>query len=334
MQSNRSVPQTPPCSNPHLATPPNLQANLNPFFNWDPGPPLQPIADDDPVTEEELEILLNETIVGMPTPKQGPISLSTKQDLSPTSLMVARMIGGMESGKLLRVLFDSGGAATMIQKRALPPSAKISSSPEGKRYSTVAGPFFANSSVLVHDFIFPEFDRSKTVLGGKFKVFDAPECPHDVILGRDVLTALGVIINFDNGTVKWMEHVVKMKSRDHWRSSFNTTLALDANYLDVLDEDAFILDAKYEATTAREVAQAQKHLTKEQQDLLEKALANTDGLFDGKLGRYKAEEVHLEVEEGATPVHSRAYSQATRTILQTRIRTSHQHRSTELNWSY
>jgi len=196
-------------------------------------------------------------------------------------------MGGMESGKLLRVLFDSGGANTMIQQRVLPSNAKIDSLPEGKSYSTIAGPFFANQSVVVQDFFFQEFDRSKTITGGSFKVFNAPECPHDVIIGRDVLAALGFIINLENGTVKWMENIVKMKSPDHWRSSLNTTMALDATYLDALDEDAFILDAKYEATTPHEVAQAQKHLTKEQQDQLEKALANTEELFDGKLGHYK-----------------------------------------------
>lgn len=87
-------------------------------------------------------------------------------------------------------------------------------------------------------------------------------------------------------------------------------MALDANYLDYLDDadDAFILDAKYEATSAKEVADAQKHLSQDQKDKLESALANTTELFDGKLGLYKAEEIHLEIEPNAVPVHSRAYS--------------------------
>ena len=135
---------------------------------------------------------------------------------------------------------------------------------------TVVGPFAANKSIAVQDFILPEIDRSKRIQAGAFKVFDVPDCPHDVLLGREVLLALGMIIAFDTKAVKWMYQVVRMKKYDHWRSSTNTALALHANYLDSLHEDglgnAFILDAKYEATSARQVAEAQKHLNKDQQD--------------------------------------------------------------------
>ncbi|CAJ1962557.1 unnamed protein product [Cylindrotheca closterium] len=71
---------------------------------------------------------------------------------------------------------------------------------------------------------------------------------------------------------------------------------------------AFILDAEYKATTGREVAPKQVHLTTEQQNLLATALENTQELFDGNLGHYKQEKIHLEVEDGAVPVHSKAYS--------------------------
>ena len=73
---------------------------------------------------------------------------------------------------------------------------------DGKRYNTIAGPFVANKSIAVQDFILPDIDRSKRVRGGAFKVFDVPDCPHDVILGREVLLALGMIIDFDTKAVK------------------------------------------------------------------------------------------------------------------------------------
>ena len=41
---------------------------------------------------------------------------------------------------------------------------------------------------------------------------------------------------------------------------------------------------------------------------MENALANTTEPFDGKLGLYREEEIHLELEPNAEAVHSRAYS--------------------------
>ena len=259
-----------------------------------------------------MEILLNEIIAGIPVPKQMSQTMNKQDDLMPISLMICRMIGGKESGKLLRVLFDSGGTKTMIHERILPQGAEIRTDSQNRMCNTVAGQFNANKTVVVEDFILPEFDRSKRVLGGTFTVFNIPNCAHDVILGRDMLQALGFTINFENPNpnVKWLDNTVLMKKPQHFRSSTNTAMALDANYLDYLDDadDAFILDAKYEATSAKEVADAQKHLSQDQKDKLESALANTTELFDGKLGLYKAEEIHLEIEPNAVPVHSRAYS--------------------------
>ncbi|CAJ1946507.1 unnamed protein product [Cylindrotheca closterium] len=105
---------------------------------------------------------------------------------------------------------------------------------------------------------------------------------------------------------------VKIDPNTHFQNHTNWTIALDC-YLDILDDDdiaddAFILDAKYEATTGAEVSSKQVHLTKKQQDQFATALENKQELFDGNLGHYKHEKIHLEVEDGVIPIHSKAYS--------------------------
>ncbi|CAJ1960596.1 unnamed protein product [Cylindrotheca closterium] len=90
------------------------------------------------------------------------------------------------------------------------------------------------------------------------------------------------------------------------------SMALDRDVLDIYDaddaDDAFIMDAKYEATSGAEVADKQQHLTEDQRKLLAQALKNTDKIFDGQLGHYKHEKVPLELIENAQPVFSKAYS--------------------------
>jgi hypothetical protein len=226
-----------------------------------------------------------------------------KKNLNPTSILMARKIGGIDSTKLLRVLFDSGSSKTLLNSRALPPGASVSTI-DSKPYSTVAGTFLANKSVKLRTFVLPEFDSNKQIYGCTASVFDQPSCPHDIILGRDILGDIGFDILFSQGVCKWMGKTVLMKAPGHWDHPTNVTLAFDEGFLDILDEDddysqddAFILDAKYEATSGADVAAKQQHLTQEQRDLLAKALAHTAELFDGQLGHYKEEMIHLELEQ-------------------------------------
>lgn len=224
-----------------------------------------------------------------------------KEDFSPTSLMVCKKIGGLESGKPLRVLFDSGGSNTMVNARALPKGAKVKTLPNAKACTTVAGTFNANKTCQLRDFILPEFNRNRRHYGVTATVFDSPTCPHDVIIGRDLLHDLGIVLDFSNRYIKWRENVVSFKHFEHWKNHTNWALAFDQGIVDILDDDdhncqdAFILDAKYEATTGDEVAEKQSHLTVDQRRMLAQALKNTDELFDGQLGHYKPEKIHLEL---------------------------------------
>jgi hypothetical protein len=71
----------------------------------------------DEVTADEREYLMNEAFVGVPVAKTVRVA---NPDLIPSTLMVVRMIQTRESGKLLRVLFDSGGSHTVMNRSVLP----------------------------------------------------------------------------------------------------------------------------------------------------------------------------------------------------------------------
>ena len=269
------------------------------------------------MTENEKQFLLNDSIIRMPTPKQTTettAEATKKKGLVPISLMIFKTIGRKESRKPLRVLFDSGGTKTLIHSRAIPKGATVNKDPRVKPCTTAAGKFNANKTVDLRDGIFPEFDRNRRFTGVTATVFDEPTCAYDVILGRDLLLELGIIIDFANFHVKWMDKFIFMKPRQHFHHHTNWTAIFDDGVYDVLDDvdDAFILDAKYEATSAEDVAKHQGHLNDSQRRQLAKVLENTTVLFDGKLGHFKAEKIHLEVDEDAIPIHAKAYSVPTK----------------------
>ena len=70
----------------------------------------------------------------------------------PISLMTYRTTVGKESGKLLRLLFASGGMKMMNHERVLLQGSEIRIDSQDCMCNTVAGQFNANKSVVVEDF--------------------------------------------------------------------------------------------------------------------------------------------------------------------------------------
>ena len=68
-----------------------------------------------------------------------------------------------------------------------------------------------------------------------------------------------------------------------------------------------ILDAKYEAADLEQLCSEQDQLSPEEQQQLLTLLKKHESLFDGTLGKWTGTEVELELNEGATPYHARAF---------------------------
>ena len=76
------------------------------------------------------------------------------------SLMVVHKIHNNESPRLLRVLFDSGGARTMIHRRSLPNGVNTMRLDKKMRITTIAGVYDSGSEVLLQNIHLPELDRT------------------------------------------------------------------------------------------------------------------------------------------------------------------------------
>ena len=70
---------------------------------------------------------------------------------------------------------------------------------------------------------------------------------------------------------------------------------------------ASILDTKYEKVDLDGLAKEQSHLPEIQQEDLHILFKNNEELFSGKLGYYPHRKFHVEIAQGAQPVHARAY---------------------------
>jgi hypothetical protein len=138
-------------------------------------------------------------------------------------------------------------------------------------WTTKAGTFTTTRNTHLK-FLQPEFNQSK-IITWACHVDDtatASGSQYDMILGRDLLEALGSIINFNDHTMMWEEATIPMKDY----GSISTLQAADA-YCDkifmtdiknkVTTPMTRILDAKYKKAELAKVASESKHLTADKQ---------------------------------------------------------------------
>ena len=191
-------------------------------------------------------------------------------DVVPSTLMICQSVQQTESKRLMRVLLDSGGSHSLIHARMLPKGTNPVVLPGPRNVNTIMGQFEANRKVYLRDIVLPEFDKTKRIDGLEAYVFDAP-CRYDMILGRDFLNLTGMKLDFYSGLIQWLDQEVLMKEEMQLRHPDKWHAFLDSND-ETAEYDGYIMDAKYEATSAKNIAEQQKHLSKTQQLRLENIL--------------------------------------------------------------
>ena len=241
-----------------------------------------------------------------------------KPELLPIAFSVAGKIQGNDWGKSLVVLMDSGSTTSWLNRRSLPKGIhgytidKVTG-------TTLAGTFTSSEQVCINDVILPEFNPKQALHKLGAKVFDA-DCRYDMILGRDVLRAFGIKLDFEHDTIT--SNGISRSMREYPQPVDDGMRPVDVllhDYLDDMefnDEDdessdetyADLMDSKYEGATPREIADSCTHLTPEQRDDLEKLFSKFTTLFDGNLRKFTDEQIHLDVDPTVPSKRSRPYT--------------------------
>jgi hypothetical protein len=238
--------------------------------------------------------------IGSDEPPSNVNVESAETDLIPQSYMFAYLVQKHVAERPLFVLFDPGSKSSFINKRAIPMGATPQLTHNAGSTITAAGTFPNNLSVVLRDLVFPEFSSSLVVERHGFLVFDQPDVPYDVILGRDFLIPTEFDISYSNKMMTWHRRMVALKPPD-----------TQVFYLsDDDDNDAFITEikpSKYEKVDINFVVEQQKHLSSEQQKQLLEALKGHEILFDGKLCTYPGKKIHLNLKADVAPIHCKPF---------------------------
>ena len=241
--------------------------------------------------------------------------LNPNVDLIPATIITTDTIHKQHSTSPLVSLLDSGSSHTLINRKAIPSHCKIlTDSPSSN--ITAAGTFQTSDILPLHSLKFIEFSATQRIDRVDARIFDSPDCPYDVIIGRDLLVPLQFEISWRTRECTMGEKSVPMKSRSHLQQVFfadadePVTDDLDdgAECFYSMDEDGKIKESLYEKVEPADVVAKQTHLTEQQRTALLKTLSSVTRLFSGELGTYEGKKISLELKEGAEPVHCKPYA--------------------------
>jgi hypothetical protein len=127
-----------------------------------------------------------------------------------------------------------------------------------------------------------------------------------MIIGRDILTDLGIDIQFSNNTIEWDQSKIPMKDVDmDFEQSYHVANADIANK--AIERIKQILVAKYEPAYLLAVSKEADHLSVEKQNKLPQLLIKYETLFDDTLGHWDNVEYNNNLKPDVTPYHARAY---------------------------
>jgi hypothetical protein len=153
-------------------------------------------------------------------------------------------------------------------------------------------------------FVLPEFFRDRMIEWDLHVSADLGA--YDMIIGRDILSALGIKFDFTSMTIEWEQACVPMKDSE---AVANEAFHVQDSepILDATERLRNILDAKYEQADLKEVANEVTNLTPSERECLHETLMNFQDLFDGSLGKWNMGAYNIELRPDATPYHARAY---------------------------
>ena len=203
--------------------------------------------------------------------------------------------------KPIRILLDSGATGRFLREN-LTGRLHVKETLR-ESWNTGNGVLLTNTTVQTH-FVLPELYNDR-VIEHTFNVL-AMDIGYDMVIGTDLMSDLGLRLDFQNQGIEWDEASIPFKSID---DTFETGFFIKDSQAVIESTERIknILDAKYVKLDIDEYVSKCTHLTDEQQKSLAWLLCKHEPLFDGTLGHWKSKDYDIELQEGAKPYHARAY---------------------------
>ena len=210
--------------------------------------------------------------------------------------------------KRVKILFDTGCDATIINKKFVK---NLKTTPHSTSKWNTKGGLFKTNRTVDGLFSLPEFFKHREIKWTMFVDETNNLSCYDMIIGKDLMIELGIDIKFSTGEMTWDNSSIPLRNVSCFNESNIEQLEQEIFFM----EDPDTTDAeRIQNITSAKYSPADLQLEVEKLDLAEddKAklydlLVKYNTLFDGTLGIWKSEPVHLELKPDAKPHHSKPY---------------------------
>ena len=207
--------------------------------------------------------------------RTSPIKKRKKTHLVPlTFLKFDTRSSGKGKPVTIKALLDSGGSGTIVSHKFATKLKRVRATPT--RWSTPSGLMTTNEVVKIR-MEFDEFIPGRKI---HWKAHVAKDLgAYDMIIGRDLLSDLGIDISFSDQACLWENVSLPFKELDA------TVDAYHIHEPEVVQKATErvkeILDAEYEKANLPQVVEKCDHLTRSEKDQLLTLLLRYEDLFDG-----------------------------------------------------
>ena len=132
-----------------------------------------------------------------------------------------------------------------------------------------------------------------------------------MIVGRDLMLALGMIIDFKYQVTRWDNIGIPMNRKITNKKELNAVFekSMESTVVkEATNRVTRILDATYERADLNKIIETKcKHLSSMQQKIMLNLLKEFEPLFDGTLGTFRTNPVDLELIPGSKSKHFKAF---------------------------
>jgi len=216
----------------------------------------------------------------------------------------------------LLALLDSGTSRSLITNTAvMKTKLPTKTNRQSHAYQTTIGVFRTNKYTTLRKHKIVGLTGRRQLIQMKLQVYEGTLGRYDIIFGRDYMKRYGIDLQFSDSTIRWEDNSLPMHPQGFYTEERLEDIILyleNPTLEELMDGNNFgyeesylqpILESNYEKQDLHKVAEAQQHLTVNQQRQLEELLRRHEKLFDGTLGKWNGVEVDIEIRPNAVPFH-------------------------------